>query len=485
MISIPEDHMADVTDMRGYIETLEAMGELRRFEGADLNLEVGALTERAAEKEGPALLFGKFKDFPSEFRVISNVFRTCKRTGPAMGISPDLNGVDYLYAWRKKLAAYKPVPVEQVEGGPVFENQMAENDVDLYKFPVPSWHELDGGPYIGTGCGIITKDPDTGRINIGTYRVMVQDKNRVSVKMNMGKHGRLAFERARDARKPLPIAITLGQGPAVFLAAQMPLPPDVNEFEFAGYLQGSPVPVACGAVTGLPIPANAEIVLEGELPPMKDEEMPKEGPFGEWPGYFTEANVGETPVMVVKRIYYRNDPILLGAPPLKPPASYLPIPLGAATLWEQLEKAGVPEIKGVWGFVYGGQPGPFTVVAIHQRYAGHSKQALLVAAGARAGAYGGKFVVVVDDDIDITNPADVIWAVATRCHVREGLDVVKGVWASVCEPALPPEERSPRGYTSDRVLIDACRPYKWMDQFPAVNAFTKEIKDKIEQKWKL
>jgi 3-polyprenyl-4-hydroxybenzoate decarboxylase len=113
------------------------------------------------------------------------------------------------------------------------------------------------------------------------------------------------------------------------------------------------------------------------------------------------------------------------------------------------------------------------------------QQALLVAAGARAGAYGGKFVIVVDDDIDITNPADVIWAIATRCHVREGLDVVKGVWASVCEPALPPEERSPRGYTSDRVLIDACRPYKWMDQFPAVNAFSKEVKDTIAEKWKI
>ena len=286
-----------------------------------------------------------------------------------MGINEE-NGIDYLYAWRKKLAAYKPVPVNQLEGGPVLENQMAGNDVDLYKFPVPNWHDLDGGPYIGTGCGIITKDPETGAVNIGTYRVMVQDKNHVSVKMNMGKHGRLAFERARDAGKSLPVAITLCQGPAVFLAAQMPLPPDVNEFEFAGYLQGSPVPVVRGAATGLPIPANAEIVLEGEILPMKDEEMPKEGPFGEWPGYFTEANVGETPLMEVKRVYYRNNPILLGAPPLKPPSSYLPIPLGAATLWEQLEKAGIPEVKGVWGFVYGGQPGPFTVVSIKQRYAG-------------------------------------------------------------------------------------------------------------------
>jgi UbiD family decarboxylase len=263
------------------------------------------------------------------------------------------------------------------------------------------------------------------------------------------------------------------------------VPPEVNELEFAGWLQGHPVPVVRGAVTGLPIPANGELVLEGEMPPLKDEELPREGPFGEWPGYYTDANIGETPVMDVKRIYYRNDPVILGAPPLKPPSSYLPIPLGAATLWEQLEKAGIPDVTGVWGFVYGGQPGPFSVISLRQRYAGQAKQALLVAAGARAGAYGGKFVVAVDDDIDITNPSEVIWAIATRCYVREGIDVVKAVWASVCEPALPPEERSPRGYTSDRVLIDACRPYKWMDQFPKVNEFPRDYKDKVGAKFKI
>lgn len=477
--------MQDITDMRGFIRCLEEMGEIRTLQGVDLNLEVGALTERTAEKEGPALLFSHFKGYPEGFRIIANVFRTCRRTALPMGLPTELKGVDFLHAWRKKLAAFKPVPVQQVEGGPICENQMGEDEVDLYKFPTPIWHELDGGLYLGTGCGVITKDPETGRINIGTYRVMIQEKNRISVKMNMGKHGRLAFERSRTAGKPLPVAITLAQGPSVFLASQMPLPPDVNEYEFAGWLQGSPVPVVRGAVTGLPIPANGEVVLEGEMPPYKDEELPREGPFGEWPGYYTEANVGETPVMVVKRIYFRNDPIILGAPPLKPPNSYLPIPLGAATLWEQLEKAGVPEVKGVWGFVYGGQPGSFTVISIRQRYAGHSKQALLVAAGARAGAYGGKFVVVVDDDIDITNPYDVIWAIATRCYVREGVDLVKSVWASVCEPAMPPEERSPRGYTSDRVLIDACRPYRWLDEFPKVNAFAKEFKDEVERKWKI
>lgn len=267
------------------------------------------------------------------------------------------------------------------------------------------------------------------------------------------------------------------------LASQMPLPPSVNEYEYAGWMQGSPIPVVRGAVTGLPIPANSEVVLEGEIPPLPPEQLPKEGPFGEWPGYYTEATEGDVPLMTVKRIYYRNDPIILGLPPVRPPNSYLPIPLGAITLWEQLEKAGVPEVKGVWGFVYGGQPGPFTVISIKQRYTGHAKQALLVAAGSRAGAYGGKMVVVVDDDVDISNPGEVIWAMSTRCDPREGIDIVKNVWASVCEPVISPMDRDTKGYVTDRVLIDACRPYQWLDRFPPVNAFEPNVKDKIAKKW--
>lgn len=475
--------METALDMRSYLKRLEEMGEINRFEGVDLDLEVGALTELIGEKEGPALLFDGFKGYPKGYRIVSNLFRTCKRTSIVMGLPIELKGIGFLQAWRDRFRAFKPASAVHVEGGPVFENQIDESEVDLYRFPTPTWHELDGGRYLGTGCCVVTRDPDSGNINVGTYRLMIQGKNKVSVKMNLGKHGRLALEKSHAKGSPLPVAVSLGQEPALFIASQMPVPPDVNEYEFAGWLQDSPMPVARGALTGLPIPANGEVVLEGEIPPLKPEELPKEGPFGEWPGYFTDATVGEVPLMTVKRIYHRNDPIIFGAPPMKPPNSYLPAPLGAAALWDQLEKAGVPEVKAVWGFVYGGQPGPFTVISIRQRYAGHSKQALLVAAGARAGAWGGKFVVVVDDDIDISNPFDVIWAIATRCHVREGIDLVKSVWASVCEPAVPPEERYPTGYTTDRVLIDACRPYRWLDQFPKVNAFPRAFKESVAKKW--
>ncbi len=475
--------MQPVTDMRSYLERLEGMGEIKHIEGADLDTEVGALTEYMGDVESQALLFDGFAGFPKGFRIVSNLFRTCARSAVAMGLPTDVKGVDFLHAWRKRSLEFQPLPYEQVEGGPVFENQMEEDDVDLTRFPTPLWHDLDGGRYIGTGCGVITKDPESGGINIGTYRVMIQEKNKVSVKMNKGKHGRLAMERAHARGESLPVAITLGQEPAVMLSSQMPLPPSVNEYEFAGWMQGRPIPVVRGAVTGLPIPANGEVVLEGEIPPLPPEQLPKEGPFGEWPGYYTDATEGDVPLMTVKRVYYRDDPIILGAPPVKPPNSYLPIPLGAITLWEQLEKAGIPDVTGVWGFVYGGQTGPFTVISIKQRYTGHAKQTLLVAAGCRAGAYGGKMVVVVDDDVDITNAGEVIWAISTRCDPREGIDIVKNVWASVCEPVISPRDRETKGYVTDRVLIDACRPYHWIDQFPPVNAFKQDYKETVAKKW--
>ncbi|MFQ5849482.1 MAG: UbiD family decarboxylase [Candidatus Binatia bacterium] len=472
-------------DLRNFIDQLNELGELKVVEGADWKLEVGAITEIMGEKEGPVLLFDEIKGYPPGYRILSNVFRTHKRTALTLGLPLDLHGVDLLNAWRKRLHGFSPLRVEVVEGGPLFENRMDGEQVDLTAFPAPIWHELDGGRYLGTGCGVITRDPESGNVNIGTYRCMIQGKNKISVKMNKGKHGRLAMEKYHASGRPCPVAISIGQTTSIFLASTLPLPPDIGEYEFAGWLQGSAIQVVPGPLSGLPLPARAEIVLEGEVPPYEEKDLPREGPFGEWPGYFADTTVGEVPVMVVKRVYYRDDPIILGVPPLKPPNHYVAIPLGAAALWDQLEKAGVPDIRGVWGFVYGGQTGPFTVIAIKQRYAGHSKQAALAACGARAGAYGGKFLVVVDEDVDITNLQDVIWAMATRCNVREGVDMVKNVWTSPAEAAIHPSSRSPRGYTMDRVLIDACRPYQWLDEFPEINVFSKEYRQTIEKKWNI
>jgi len=473
------------SDLRAFISELRESGDLRELIGADWNLEIGAITEILGEQEGPALLFDEIKGYPKGYRVFANVFRTHARAAAVLGLPTELSGVALLNAWRQRLRTMSPITPETVADGPVFENRIEEADVSLARFPAPVWHEHDGGRYLGTGCGVITRDPDTGAVNIGTYRCMIQGPDRISVKMNKGKHGRLAMEGYHARGESCPIAISFGQATSIFLAAQLPLAPAFREYEVAGWLQGAPVEVVDSPIHGLPIPASAEIVIEGEIPPLPEEELPKEGPFGEWPGYFADTTVGEVPLMTVRAVYHRNDPIILGVPPLKPPNNYISVPLGAAQLWDQMEAAGIPDIAGVWGHVYGGQSGPFTVVSIRQRYAGHAKQAALAACAARAGAYGGKFVVVVDDDVDVADIDDVIWAVATRCNPREGIDIVRNVWTSPADPAIAPEDRSPRGYTMDRVLIDACRPYRWREEFPAVNVFSDDYRERIRRKWGL
>jgi 4-hydroxy-3-polyprenylbenzoate decarboxylase len=279
----------------------------------------------------------------------------------------------------------------------------------------------------------------------------------------------------------------------LFLASVLSLPPNVEEYQIAGALRGSPVEIVKSPIHGLPIPARAEIVLEGEIPLFTKGSLPKEGPFGEWAGYYADTTTGEVPLMHVKAIYHRNNPVILGMPPMKPPNHYMSLPLGAASLWDQLEAAGVPGITGVWSFVYGGVIGPFVAISIKQAYLGHSKQTLAAAVGTRAGAYGGKFYVVVDDDVDVTNIHDVIWAMGTRCDPAQQIDFMRGVWTSPADPAIPPGRRhmghgqttKTHGYTMDRVLIDACRPYSWLDEFPQVNACSPALKDSIAKKWNL
>jgi len=480
-------------DLRSFIGQIEEIGELRRIEGADWDVEIGAITETVSDKEGPALLFDGIQGYRKGYRILTNVFRTHDRFALATDLPTGVNGIALLDLWRKKFKAMTPYPTIEATDGPVFENTAKGDDVDILAFPAPRWHEEDGGRYIGTGCCVITVDPDDGTSNIGTYRCMVQGRDRISIKMNKGKHGRIMMEKYHARGLPCPVAVSLGHDPALFLASVLSLGSGVEEYQIAGALRGAAIEVVKSPLHGLPIPATGEIVLEGEIPVFGKEDLPKEGPFGEWPGYYADTTVGEVPLMIVKAVYHRNDPIMLGMPPLKPPNHYMSLPLGAAALWDQLEHVGIPNVTGVWSFVFGGVAGPFIVIAIKQAYLGHAKQTLVAASGVRAGAYGGKFYVVVDDDVDITNLQDVIWAMATRCDPGEAIDIVRNVWTSPADPAIRPDKRAMapgqttlrHGYTMDRVLIDGCRPYAWLDEFPKVNSFPAALKKEMAAKWAL
>jgi 4-hydroxy-3-polyprenylbenzoate decarboxylase len=464
-------------DLRDWIKEADQMGELKTLKKCDWNLEIGAVTELVHHKEdGPAVLFDEIKDYPKGYRVLSNSLSSRKRLGLTLNLPPGESKMDFVRSWRERYKEIKPIPPKVVKKSPLLENVYKEKDVDLLKFPTPKWHEHDGGRYIGTGSIDITRDPDEGWVNWGTYRVMIHDKDTVGFYISPGKHGRIQREKYSSTGRPCKIAMSFGHDPLVFLGGSIEVPYGISEYEFIGGVRGEPLEVFEGEYTGLPIPANAEIVVEGDA----IFDKPRvEGPFGEWTGYYASAERPE-PIVKIKRLYHRNDPILLGSPPGRPPAelgwyrSYL----RSALIWEEMEKAGVPDVKGVWLTVSGGSR-LMLVVSIKQRYPGHARQAALVASQCHAGAYLGRFVVVVDDDIDPSNTDDVLWAMSTRCDPVDDIDIIRRCWSGPLDPIIQPGKK---GFNS-RAIVDACRPYEWMKDFPMVAESEKKVLDATAKKW--
>jgi 4-hydroxy-3-polyprenylbenzoate decarboxylase len=359
---------------------------------------------------------------------------------------------------------------------------LKEEEVNILKFPTPKWHEKDGGRYIGTGVVTITKDPEEGWINCGTYRVMIQDEKTLAFYSSVGKHAVIAREKYWGKGENCPVVMCFGQDMLLFAMSTMQLPWGMSELEAAGYIKNKPIEVIRGPLTGLPIPATAEIVIEGFSPPPAVDSRP-EGPFGEWTGYYASGSRNE-PIVHLKAIYHRNDPILHGQPPVKPPANtWYPIPLHTAvTLWNRLEVAGMPGIKGV--YVHGPGNRIIAVVSIKQSYLGHAKQVgTLASTMLSGGACSGRYIIVVDEDIDPADWESVMWALTTRCNPEDSIDLVRGFLTSPLDPMLPPEKREKRDFTTAKVIINACRPYHWMKDFPPVNRASDELRRKILDRW--
>ncbi|MSQ20795.1 MAG: UbiD family decarboxylase [Betaproteobacteria bacterium] len=463
-------------DLRAFIASVEQFSTLRRVSGADPHLELGGITEIAAGLvDTPALLFDDLKGFSRGFRVFTNPLMAPERAALALGIDPRLRPLDALRAWMRKRQQLKPIRPVEVKQAEFLENSSDGDDVDLARIPAPVWHRDDGGPYIGSGSIVILRDPDTGWITASIYRVQVHTRNRVTVQFDhLGRHGAIIAKKYWDAGKSCPIAVVNGDDPALFVAGFESLPLGVGELDFAGGIREAPVEIVPGPHTGLPIPAHAEIVLEGELIPMADETLP-EGPFGEFTGYYA-ADQRPGAIMAVRALHYRNDPILLGSPPLKPPRFHVGLPFRAGGIWANLEAANITDIAGVWQHV----SSLMTVVSLKQRYDGHAKRAAMIAAG---NAYMGRIVVVVDDDIDPSNMNDVMWAIATRCEPAEAVDIVRNGWSSSLDPRIAPSDKA-RGVTSNsKLILDATRPYAWRDEFPKPSALSIDEARAIEEKW--
>ncbi len=410
-----------------------------------------------------------FEDIPGALpgsRVLVNFFGG-RRRNMTLGFPSDYSKIELSEAFHSMQQGERPlVPPVRVETGPVLDNVIEGDDLDVTRFPAPLWHPDDGGRYVGTGCFQVTRDPDSGRLNLGTYRVMVHDARTVGSHISPGKQGRVQRDRYFERGEAMPVAIVLGGDPMTFLTACSEMPDDLCEYDIVGGLRGAPVRVVEGKHTGLPFPADAEVVLEGFVDP---HERRPEGPFGEWTGHY--AGGKDEPVIHIRAIYHRDDPILLGCPPQRPPdemCRYRAI-TRSALLRANIAQAGVPDVTAAWAHEVGNSR-MLLGVSIKQRYPGHAKQAGHIAAMCHVGAYAGKYVIVVDDDVDPSNLEELMWATVTRSDPATSIDFIRGAWSTGLDPSIPPWRKEAGDTTNSRAIIDACRPYHWRDAFPQVNA---------------
>jgi 4-hydroxy-3-polyprenylbenzoate decarboxylase len=469
---------ADKLDLRTWLDQVRALGELKEVSGVSADLEIGTIVDMLMEKPGnPAVLFDAIPGHAKGRRVLGNVLTSPARVAISGGLDPGLSKLELVGKWREFNAANCLVPYATVRDGPVLDNIQEGASVDLCQFPAPRWHEEDGGQYIGTGCLVVMRDPDSGWVNTGAYRVQLHDERTAGIMITRGRNGDMIMRKYWQRGQACPVAVSLGHHPLFLMLAGIPIPEGVCEYDFLGGIAGRPVEVIETPRHKLPVPAAAELVIEGEIPP---DERRHEGPFGEWTGYYAAPETDQ-PVIRVSSVLHRHDPINLGVMPGMPPNdnTYYLNYLQSALVWNQLERAGIPGIRGVWAHEAGGGR-MFLTVSIQQQFPGHSKQTGLVATACRAGAYVNHLTVVVDEDIDPTDTDRVLWAMVSRVDAREDVEILRRMQASPLDPiSYPPGIQA----FNARMVVDACRPWERLASFPKVAQASAELRARVRDKF--
>lgn len=469
-------------DLREWLARIEAAGELKHI-GApvDLDQELAAVAYMAAQREdAPALLFSRFTE-AVEGRVLINMLGASRRRyALAVGLSPDLSLTEMIRETQRLLGRrVAPVHVAPAEA-PVNEVVLEGDAVDLTRLPVPKFWPGDGGRYIGTGDITFTRDPQSGRLNAGVYRQMLHGPRRVGLYTSPGKHGGLDRDAWWARGEPCPVVVAYGIDPILFMTGAQVFGAQESELDAAGGLLGEGIALTDGVAVDLPIPARAEIVVEGLLHPGERQE---EGPLGEFTGYYGGARAPQ-PVIEVKALHMRRDPILTAALMARYPAceigAYYAI-MRSARIWESLDALGVPGICGVYTHPAAASGWGMAVVSLRQQYAGHVSQVLSLVAQSPAAAYFTKWIIAVDDDVDPTDLHQVLWALSTRCHPSEDIDILRKTWSTGLDPSQFPREARPYG---SKALIDACKPHRWLKEFPRSTMVRRDVYERVARRWR-
>lgn len=443
-----------IDDLRDFIAACDRHDLLHRIDApVDWNLELSHIATLNEDAGGPALLFERVRD--STIPVLASAFTTSQRMAVCLEEDPGTTICELARKWKSRLAGGADVPPRIVKDAPVLSNMAVGDAVDLWKFPSPHFYPDDGGRYIGTAHYLVCRDPDSGWINLGTYRVQLQGRNLVTVMIARGKDAEIIYRKYAARGQKMPVAIVIGCDPLHFLVSSTHVGAGVSEYGVIGALRGRPVEVFESDLTGLELPARAEIILEGRL---DLEDLREEGPLGEFTGYYSSAKgtsgVGMEPTITIERVLHRDDPIFWISTIGKPVNDCHMIQAinRSAMLWHELETRKIPGISGV--YVLPESCGWFwAVVSIRQMYPGHSNMVGLTAIA----HYGLKGVILVDDDIPADDLGRVWWALSVRFDPKRSIQIIDRGRASALDPSL---DRSSR-YIMSKVIMDACIPFEW------------------------
>ena len=479
------------SDLREFIAFLEQRGELVRIsKEVDPNLEMTEISDRTLRAKGPALLFENPKGYDTP--VLCNLFGTPERVAMGMGQESvsALRDVGTLLAFLKepeppkglrdlweKRHDFKQVlnmPVKQIKSAPCQEIVLEGEQVDLDQLPIQTCWPGDVGPLV-TWALAITRGPEKERQNLGIYRMQKIAKNKLIMRWLAHRGGALDYRdfQKKYPGKPYPVAIALGADPATTLGAVTPVPDTLSEYAFAGLLRGEKTQVTKCIGSDLQVPASAEYVLEGFLHPGEEAE---EGPFGDHTGYYNEVET--FPVFTIDRITHRKDPIYHSTYTGRPPDE--PAILGVALneVFVPILQKQFPEIVDFYlppeGCSY-----RMAVVSMKKQYPGHAKRVMLgVWSFLRQFMYT-KFVIVTDDDVDVRNWEDVIWAMTTRMDPTRDTVLVDNTPIDYLDFA------SPVSGLGSKMGLDATNkmPGETNREWGEPIEMDKSVKDRIDALW--
>jgi len=463
------------TDLRAYINVLEERGKLRRVKKeVDKDWEIAAVCRQLfykfEPKKRPAVIFENVKGF--DIPVVAGVLGISREVY-ALGLETDsVEGINR--KWDHALG--NPIPPRVVEGGPCKENILNGDEVDIEKLPVPTWTVgEDPGPFF-TSPYVITKDPDTGIRNMGTYRMEVKGRNKTGFLIGKLQDAAFHIRKNDDRNQPTPVAVVLGADPTIGYVSVSKMAEHLDEFAVAGGLRGEPLDLVPCETVPLEVPATAEIVLEGEIPANARE---MEGPFGEYTGYMGPA--GMQPYFIIKCMTHRHNPIYQAFISQRPPSESSCI-RAVGREWpvlKHLRYALNLPVKDVRLKEAGGS-GAYIVVSMKKQFEGQVKQAMYGVWSMRNGF--GKFTVVVDDDIDIWDDFSVDWAMSWRVRPDKDVYIERDIQAVGLDPSMAPRDvpqHDPIRLVGARVAIDATRKHA----YPGISLPPQEHLDRVAAGW--